>query len=55
MAQSNTEYADEADQSASHYRSNRGRGMTDLLIIIGFVGFWFALQMWILPSFGVST
>ncbi len=29
--------------------------MTELLIMLGIIGVWFALQMWILPRFGVST
>lgn len=29
--------------------------MTDLLILAGVVLFWLALQLWILPAFGVST
>ena len=29
--------------------------MKDILIILAFVGIWFALQAWILPRFGVAT
>ena len=29
--------------------------MKELLIILAFVGVWFALQAWILPRFGVDT
>ena len=29
--------------------------MTDVLIIVGLVVGWFALQAWILPRFGVQT
>jgi hypothetical protein len=27
----------------------------ELMIIFGFVAIWFALQMWILPRFGINT
>lgn len=29
--------------------------MTDILLIFGFLALWFALQIWILPRFGVQT
>jgi len=29
--------------------------MKDLLLLIGFLLFWFVLQKYILPRFGVST
>lgn len=29
--------------------------MTDILIMFGILAGWFALQMWILPRFGVQT
>jgi hypothetical protein len=29
--------------------------MKELLVLLGFVGVWLALQLWILPRFGVST
>jgi len=29
--------------------------MTDVLVLLGIVAVWFALQMWILPRFGVQT
>lgn len=29
--------------------------MKELLIILAFVGVWFALQAWVLPRFGVNT
>ncbi len=29
--------------------------MKELLIIVGFVGIWYALQAYILPRLGVST
>jgi hypothetical protein len=29
--------------------------MTDLFVIGGFIFAWIALQMWILPRFGVQT
>ena len=32
-----------------------GNNKMDLLIILGFMIFWFALQIWILPKMGVST
>ena len=33
----------------------RGRRMKDLWIVLIFLGVYFALQLWILPKFGVST
>jgi hypothetical protein len=35
--------------------SQEGSTKMEILIILGFVVFWFALQAWILPRFGVST
>lgn len=35
-------------------RSER-RKMMDVLILLGLLALWFALQMWILPRFGVRT
>ena len=35
--------------------SPRGRRMKDLWMILLFVGVYLALQLWILPKFGVST
>ncbi len=32
-----------------------GFGNMDILAAVGFLIVWFALQMWILPRFGVST
>ena len=29
--------------------------MSEFLFFIAIIGVWFALQMWILPKFGVST
>ena len=29
--------------------------MSDILIIVGLVAVWFALQRWILPRLGVET
>jgi hypothetical protein len=29
--------------------------MTDLLLIVGFVAIWYALNRWILPRFGIAT
>ena len=29
--------------------------MQELLILVGFVGAWLALQLWILPRLGIST
>ncbi|MDB4534445.1 hypothetical protein N9242_06180 [Vicingaceae bacterium] len=31
------------------------KDMTEFLVFFGFIAAWFALQMWILPRFGVST
>jgi hypothetical protein len=35
--------------------SQEGSSNMEILLIIGFLVFWFALQAWILPRFGVST
>lgn len=36
--------------------SRRGVGqMYELLIILGFLVLWLALQLWILPRFGIQT
>lgn len=36
--------------------SRRGVGhMNELLMILGFLVIWLALQMWILPRFGIQT
>ncbi len=35
--------------------SSEGSSKMEILVIVGFLVFWFALQMWILPRFGVST
>ena len=29
--------------------------MRDLLLVVGFIVVWLALQLWILPRLGVST
>ncbi len=29
--------------------------MKDIFIVVGMLAVWFALQMWILPRFGVNT
>lgn len=29
--------------------------MSDLLLIVGFVALWYALNRWILPRFGIAT
>jgi len=29
--------------------------MSDLIMLIGFLAIWIALQAWLLPRFGVST
>lgn len=29
--------------------------MKDMFIVVGMLAVWFALQMWILPRFGVNT
>lgn len=33
----------------------RRNPMMDYLMLAGFIGTYFALQLWILPSFGVQT
>ncbi len=33
----------------------RGRRVNDLLLVIGAIAVWIALQGWILPRLGVST
>lgn len=33
----------------------QGDEMRDLVMFVGFIGFWFLLQIWILPKLGVST
>ena len=33
----------------------KGSQMTEFLIAAGILGAWFALQLWILPRFGVQT
>jgi hypothetical protein len=35
--------------------TKEGSSKMEILLILGFLVFWFALQMWILPRFGVST
>jgi hypothetical protein len=35
--------------------SSEGSSKMEVLVIVGLFVSWFALQMWILPRFGVST
>jgi hypothetical protein len=35
--------------------TKQGSGKMEILIVLAFVVFWFVLQAWILPRFGVST
>ena len=44
-----------ADRELSHRGKPRGTNSMELIFLIGFVGLWIALQMWVLPKFGVST
>lgn len=38
------------------YRTARRKEKAmEWLLIVGFIGLWFALQLWILPKFGIST
>ena len=41
--------------SESPKLSRSSSNMTQTLIFVGVFALWFALQMWILPRFGVST
>jgi len=34
---------------------HRGTNGMEIIFFIGLIGLWFALQIWILPKFGVST
>ena len=33
----------------------RGSSNMEIILLLAFIGVWFALQIWILPRFGVST
>jgi hypothetical protein len=46
---------DEAGVGAGHRGRSRGINSMEILFFIGFLAIWFALQLWILPRFGVST
>jgi hypothetical protein len=35
--------------------NDKGKSMSELLWVAGFVVLWFLLQTWILPKLGVST
>jgi hypothetical protein len=35
--------------------TKEGSSKMEILVILGILVCWFALQMWILPRFGVST
>ena len=41
-------------QQAQHTLKRKALPM-EIVWILGFLAVWFALQMWILPKFGVST
>jgi hypothetical protein len=47
--------ADDPRQPSLARGKQRGTYGMELIFIIGFIGLWFALQLWILPKFGVST
>jgi hypothetical protein len=36
-------------------KQSEGSSNMEILFLLAFVVVWFALQMWILPRFGVST
>jgi len=36
-------------------KTTKGKTMKELLIFAGIFGAWFALQLWVLPRFGVNT
>jgi hypothetical protein len=35
--------------------SKDGSSNMEIFVMVGIIALWFALQMWILPRFGVST
>jgi hypothetical protein len=41
--------------TATTWRGKARRKMFDILLLLGFVGVWLALQLWILPRFGIRT
>ena len=47
--------ADRASRNPTRREKPSGTNSMELIIFAAFIGLWFALQLWILPKFGVST